>query len=243
MRLDRGLPPLVRLFAQSLSDDLDPSLTTACIVSKTAPLPFLRRSHHPRFTGLPLFANRKTNTPGVKVRPSINLPVLEDANSVQVAIMQVMGLLLAGQVEHKTAALLLYGLQTASGNLRHVRFEAYPPRVVIDPDTVDQTLMGEDNWENSDFNDSEEDGDEEDDEEAGGAEKEKEDEENHSLEKCVAVPALKASAETSPANKSSPPSENWKDEIRTRITDIVKVGRTAGRNLDGTFSDGPLGRR
>ncbi len=175
------------------------------------------------------------NVPGLKVRPSIDLPVLEDANSVQVALMQVMALLLAGQIEHKTAALLLYGLQTASGNLRKADFEAYPPRVVIDPDNVDQTLMGEKLWENSDFDDTEEeDGDEEDDEEeddedeeADGAETENEDEQNPSLEECPSIPALKASVETSPTKKSAPNNwdawpANWRDELRTQITDMIR---------------------
>jgi len=45
------------------------------------------------------------------------LPVLEDANSIQMAIMQIMQLILRGEIEHKTASLLLYALQTASTNL------------------------------------------------------------------------------------------------------------------------------
>ncbi len=46
------------------------------------------------------------------------LPLLEDANSVQLALMQVLQLLARGQMDHKTAGLMLYGLQTASCNLR-----------------------------------------------------------------------------------------------------------------------------
>jgi hypothetical protein len=71
--------------------------------------------------------------------------------------MQVMSLLLSGQIEHKTAALLLYGLQTASSNLRHTQFEAYPRQVVINPATVGETHLGEDVWQNSDFNGKEKD--------------------------------------------------------------------------------------
>jgi hypothetical protein len=163
------------------------------------------------------------NVPGVKVRPSIDLPVLEDANSVQVALMQVMALLLAGQIEHKTAALLLYGLQTASGNLRKADFEAYPPGVVIDPDNVDQTLMGEKLWENSDFEDTEEEDEEEEDDGADSAETENEDQQTPSLEECVSIPALKASVETSPRkdNWDVWPA-NWRDELRTQITDMIR---------------------
>src|SRR5882724_12109008 len=57
----------------------------------------------------------------LKVRPSIDVPVLEDANSVQVALMQVIQLLLSGQIDHKTAGLALYGLQISSYNIRNTR--------------------------------------------------------------------------------------------------------------------------
>ena len=97
------------------------------------------------------------DTPGVKVRPAIDMPVLEDANSIQCAIMQVLNLLLSRQIEHKTAALVLYGLQTASANLRRTQFEPYPRRVVINPATVGQTHLGEDVWQDSDFKGKEKD--------------------------------------------------------------------------------------
>ena len=51
------------------------------------------------------------------------LPVLEDANSIQIALMQVMRLILSGQLDPKTASLLLYALQTASSNLGRTNFE------------------------------------------------------------------------------------------------------------------------
>src|SRR5258706_10734026 len=66
-------------------------------------------------------------------RYSLDLPILEDANSIQVALMQGMRLLLTNQVDHKTAALLFYSLQTASTNLRHTKFDPLPEQVVIDP--------------------------------------------------------------------------------------------------------------
>ena len=46
------------------------------------------------------------------------LPLLEDMNAVQVALMHVLDALAAGQLEEKRAGLLLYGLQQASANLR-----------------------------------------------------------------------------------------------------------------------------
>ena len=82
------------------------------------------------------------------------VPLLEDANSVQMALMQVMQLLGTGQMEHKTAALMLYALQTASCNLRNTKFEAEDAMdVVIDRDTVNRTRMGGPQWLEEDFDD------------------------------------------------------------------------------------------
>jgi hypothetical protein len=89
-------------------------------------------------------------------RAAFDLPVLEDANSVQVSLMQVMRLILSGQVDAKTAGLLLYALQTASSNLSRINFEpAVKTRVVIDPRTVDQTQLGENLWRREDFEEEE----------------------------------------------------------------------------------------
>jgi hypothetical protein len=82
-----------------------------------------------------------------RARAAVALPVLEDANSVQVALMQVLRLLLAGQIEHRTASLLLYGLQTAASNVARTRFE--PERrteVVIDRKKVAATPLGGTPW-------------------------------------------------------------------------------------------------
>ena len=84
-------------------------------------------------------------------RSLVDMPVLEDAEAVQVSLMQIMRLILSRQVEPKTAGLLLYALQTASSNLRRTHFEPYQPHVVIDPSTVDQTVLGEDLWRREDF--------------------------------------------------------------------------------------------
>src|SRR5205823_12383658 len=53
-----------------------------------------------------------------RARASISLPVLEDANAIQLSVMQIMQLLLSGQIEQKTAGLLFYGLQIASSHLQ-----------------------------------------------------------------------------------------------------------------------------
>jgi hypothetical protein len=91
------------------------------------------------------------------------VPLLEDANSVQMALMQVMQLLSSGQMEHKTAALMLYALQTASCNLRNTEFEAEDVTdVVIDRGDVDRTCMGGPQWFEEDFDDEEEEAEDED---------------------------------------------------------------------------------
>lgn len=84
------------------------------------------------------------------------LPVLEDANSIQMALQQVMCLLVSGDIDHKTASLLLYALQTASSNLRQTKFEASMHNVVLDPREVADTPLDSNIWEDDDFDDEEE---------------------------------------------------------------------------------------
>jgi hypothetical protein len=125
--------------------------------------PALKRNHycyfHKRWQDARIVLNANRARRG---RPALDLPVLEDANSIQVSLMQIMRLILSGQIDPKTAGLLLYALQTASSNLRRVDFEpVVKTRVVIDPKTVDQTSLGEDPWDRDDFEEEEEDDQEE----------------------------------------------------------------------------------
>jgi hypothetical protein len=86
-----------------------------------------------------------------------NLPLLEDANSVQVAVMQVIHLLGAGKIDTKVAGLMLYALQTAAANLKRVSFEAEKPTdVVIDQDKLDLTCLNGPQWFARDFEELEE---------------------------------------------------------------------------------------
>jgi hypothetical protein len=81
-----------------------------------------------------------------------NLPLLEDANSVQVAVMHVIHLLGSGKLDTKVAGLMLFGLQTASANLKRVSFEAEKVTdVVIDQDTLGQTCINGPQWFDRDF--------------------------------------------------------------------------------------------
>ena len=96
--------------------------------------PALRRNRfcffHKRFRDeqIKLATDRKRQT-----KARFVLPVLEDANSIQVALMQIMRLLLSQQIEHKTASLLLYALQTATANLDRTRFPPNEPAVIPNP--------------------------------------------------------------------------------------------------------------
>ena len=62
---------------------------------------------------------------------SVAIPLLEDANSVQSAIMEVIRGLLDGDIDRRTAGLLLYALQMASCNLKYVCFEPKDRRQVV----------------------------------------------------------------------------------------------------------------
>jgi hypothetical protein len=71
------------------------------------------------------------------------LPTLEDANSIQVALANVMERLIMLEIDHKTAALMLYALQTASMNLSRTSLEpALPTQVVIDREAVANRPLG-----------------------------------------------------------------------------------------------------
>jgi hypothetical protein len=82
---------------------------------------------------------------------AIVLPVLEDANSIQVTLMQIMRLVIAGQVDSKIAGILLYALQTATANLPRMRLEPYMKTMVLDPKRVGETALEGNIWDNSDF--------------------------------------------------------------------------------------------
>jgi len=144
------------------------------------------------------------------------VPVLEDANAVQMALMQVMQLLAWGQMDHKMAGLLLYGLQTASCNLRYVDFEASEPTdVVIHREEVNQTDIGGPQWDPEDFDLEEE--------EEGAEEEELEQEEDDAVTPGVAEVAAKPA--DAPA-ASVDGGENGKavpsmDEVRKRIRGLV----------------------
>src|SRR5260370_3463029 len=74
------------------------------------------------------------------------LHTIEDGNSVQVGLAEVMRLLVTEEIYHKTGALLLYAMQTASANLKRTSFEPEPTRVVIDRECVERRPIGATAW-------------------------------------------------------------------------------------------------
>src|SRR5436305_8876027 len=119
--------------------------------------PALRRNRfcffHKRFHDerIRLAGDRARRSPATFI-----LPVLEDANSIQIALMQVMRLLLSRQIEHKTASLLLYALQTASGNLQRTRFDPNHHDIILDPSDASITPLDYRAWEDEEFEEEEE---------------------------------------------------------------------------------------
>ena len=85
------------------------------------------------------------------------MPVLEDANAIQVGLMKVIQFLGSGRMEPKVAGLMLYALQTAASNLKNVKFEPEKPTdVVIDPKDVDRTCINGPQWYERDFEEQKE---------------------------------------------------------------------------------------
>lgn len=155
------------------------------------------------------------------------LPLLEDANAVQMALMQVMQLLAWGEMDHKVAGLLLYGLQTASSNLTYVDFEPDEPTdVVIIREDVQLTDIGGPQWDPEEF---ESDEDEE--------EEEEEEEEDSGDDNVAEADSPAAAVEGAEVRASAPSMDVDMNEVRKQIKGllhdyIVETGRTP-RELSG----------
>jgi hypothetical protein len=74
------------------------------------------------------------------------LPPLEDANSIQLALAEVMRLAIMGHVEYRVFALLLRALRIASANLKHLSPTPKPTYIVIDPESVGSRPLGATAW-------------------------------------------------------------------------------------------------
>ncbi len=92
--------------------------------------------HHHRWheEGVILNADRAT-----RKKPSLDVAALGNAKAIQISIMQVLRQLLAGEIDHKTASVLLYGLQTATINVRQLHTNpAITDPAITDPAMKDQ---------------------------------------------------------------------------------------------------------
>ena len=89
-----------------------------------------------------------------RLRDEFVLPVLEDADSIQITLGQIMRMIVCRQVDTKSAGLLLYGLQIASANLRRTQFEPYHRNVTVDLFRVPERIIGDEAWSPSDFKDA-----------------------------------------------------------------------------------------
>jgi hypothetical protein len=77
----------------------------------------------------------------------IKLPTLEDANSIQLGLAEVMRLLVTHQIDHRIASLLLRALRTAAANVKFTSLEPKKPtHIVIDPSTVENRPLGATAW-------------------------------------------------------------------------------------------------
>ena len=142
----------------------------------------------------------------VSAKPTFELPLLEDANCVQVALMKVIQMLASGRMDHKTAGLILYALQTASSNLRHADFEVRDvSTIVIDRDTVNATCINGPQWFEEDFDDE--------DDEVGDEDEEADDKK----------PVASAQAEPeSSAKKPAKPTRITPEEARMQVRGVVQ---------------------
>ena len=79
------------------------------------------RCGSPRMKGLELcYAHERM----AAVRPlKLNLPPMEDANSIQIGLMHVARGLMDGQIDPQTARVMLYCLRIASSNVAYTNFE------------------------------------------------------------------------------------------------------------------------
>ncbi len=90
--------------------------------------------------------NMEINLNMQRERWEATMSLLEDADSVQMGLGEIMRLMMTRQVDHRTAALMLYALQTASTNLKRTSFEPQPTLVVIDPECVERRPLGATAW-------------------------------------------------------------------------------------------------
>jgi hypothetical protein len=180
------------------------------------------------------------NTNARRRARSLDLPVLEDANSIQVTLMQVMRLLVAGQIEHKTAGLLLYALQTASVNLKRTEFEpTIKEHVVMDPREIPNASLGQKLWDPDDYEDEEEYAEDEceenEDDDAGASAEASQEEIEEEQEEDEA--AEKASASSDPGKKPPQSDPNYNHPIRVAMREHPQFKAAIAESFSTSVND------
>jgi hypothetical protein len=80
-------------------------------------------------------------------KSALNLPALEDANSIQVLLTEILRLILTRHLDHKSASLLLRALRLAAANVKFTNFEPKPKtQIVIEPESVENRPLGATAW-------------------------------------------------------------------------------------------------
>jgi hypothetical protein len=74
----------------------------------------------------------ESRLPAQPQTPRLPSMMMEDANSIQVALMEVTRAMLAGQITEKAAGKLLYSLQIAASNLKRLTFHESPQQMAVD---------------------------------------------------------------------------------------------------------------
>src|SRR5450755_784893 len=74
------------------------------------------------------------------------LPALEDANSIQLALAEVMRLAIMGHIEYRVFSLLLSALRIAAANVKRLSLTPKPTHMVIDPESVENRPLGATAW-------------------------------------------------------------------------------------------------
>ncbi len=77
----------------------------------------------------------------MNVNPSVSIPLLENGAAVQVALMNVIDRLNTKTIDHRSASLMLYGLQVASANLKRVHFGNKYDMVISAPEEEEPQLI------------------------------------------------------------------------------------------------------
>jgi hypothetical protein len=99
---------------------------------------------------------------------SLELPPVEDTESIQLALIDVLQALAANQLDPKRASLLLYGLQVASANAKHLNIPSHGVRTITYTSDGIALAPQDYGW---DIEDIEEEAEEEDEEEEENEEK------------------------------------------------------------------------